>query len=84
MNIHVHVHNVDHQHISRRSMYYTIQEFNDLSTQCTDNNHSSLNNINSVNDFGLIHINARSINNNFEKIDVLVNSLSIFSNNWDN
>ena len=39
---------------------------------------SSLNNINSVNDFGLIHINAMSINNNFGKIDLLVNSLSTY------
>ena len=37
-----------------------------------------LNNINSVNDFGLIHINARSINNNIGKIDLLVNSLSTY------
>ena len=76
------MHNIDNEHIiSRRSMYYTIQEFNSLSntfTPRTDNNHSSLNNINSVNDFGLIHINARSINNNFGKIDLLVNSLSTY------
>ena len=76
------MHNIDNEHIiSRRSMYYTIQEFNSLSntfTPHTDNNHSSLNNINSVNDFGLIHINARSINNNFGKIDLLVNSLSTY------
>ena len=72
------MHDIDHQHIiSRRSMYYTIQEFNSLSNK-NNNNHSSLNNINSVNDFGLIHINARSINKNFEKIDLLVNSLSTY------
>ena len=78
------INNLDNQPIiSHQSNYFTIQEFNSsidsFIVPTRDQNErrpQPRNSQNVINDFGLIHMNARSINANFDKIELLFNSLS--------
>ena len=64
--------------INHLCQYFTITEFNSKFCSASDNNNRPTGN-NAINKyFSLLHINARSLNKNFDSIEVLLNSLNQF------
>ena len=59
--------------------YFTINQFNSESCPPTENDNRSVHNLTFDKYFSLIHINARSLNKNFESIETLFHSLHYFA-----
>ena len=65
--------------IRTQSDYYTINEFNNKFSPSTQvNSTADLKNTYAANNFSLLHWNARSLNKNFESLELLLSSLKDF------